>query len=82
MLIVVRQDYCDKAMLNSAIRQFEFVDARILGIVLNCTTESAGRYGKKYYRKYYKQYEKQNAKDAVRRKKQRSILRIRKIEKV
>jgi Mrp family chromosome partitioning ATPase len=55
-------------VLNSAIRQFEFVDAKILGIVLNCTTESAGGYGKKYYRKYYKQYEKQNAKDAVRRK--------------
>lgn len=58
MLIVVRQNYCDRIALNSAIRQFEFVDAKILGIVFNCTTEEGGRYGKSYYRKYYKQYEK------------------------
>ena len=54
MLIVVRQDYCDRIVLNSAIRQFEFVDAKILGVVLNCASESGGGYGKKYYRKYYK----------------------------
>ena len=54
MLIVVRQDYCDRIVLNSAIRQFEFVDAKILGIVLNCASESGGGYGKKYYKKYYK----------------------------
>ena len=56
MLIVVRQNYCDRIALNSAIRQFEFVDARILGIVFNCTTEDGGRYGKPYYRKYYRKY--------------------------
>jgi len=59
MLLVVRQNYCDRIALNSAIRQFEFVDAKILGIVFNATTDAAGGYGKKYYRKYYKQYEKQ-----------------------
>lgn len=58
MLIVVRQNYCDRIALNSAIRQFEFVDAKILGIVFNCTTEDGSRYGKPYYRKYYKQYDK------------------------
>ena len=56
MLIVVRQNYCDRIALNSAIRQFEFVDAKILGIVFNCTTEDGGKYGKPYYRKYYKKY--------------------------
>ena len=56
MLIVVRQNYCDRLALNSTIRQFEFVDAKILGIVFNCTTEGGGRYNKYYYRKYVKQY--------------------------
>ena len=59
MLIVVRQNYCDRIALNSAIRQFEFVDAKVLGIIFNATTDAAGKYGKKYYRKYYRQYEKQ-----------------------
>lgn len=67
MLIVVRQNYCDRIALNSAIRQFEFVDAKILGLVINCTTEDGGRYGKPYYRKYYKQYEKQYEKSAAKR---------------
>lgn len=56
MLIVVRQDYCDRMALSSAIRQFEFVDAKLLGVVFNCTTEDSGRYGSKYYNRYYKKY--------------------------
>ena len=56
MLVVVRQNYCDRISLNAAIRQFEFVDAKVLGLVLNCCTESGAGYGKRYYKKYYKQY--------------------------
>ena len=56
MLMVVRQNYCNRMVLNSAVRQFEFVDAKILGVVFNCTTESNGNYGKKNYRKYYERY--------------------------
>ena len=60
MLVVVRQNYCDRISLNSTIRQFEFVDAKILGVIFNCTTESGSgyrsRYNNKYYRKYYKRY--------------------------
>ena len=56
MLIVVRQDYCDRIALNSAIRQFEFVDAKILGIVLNCASEGGAGYGGKYYKRYYRKY--------------------------
>jgi Mrp family chromosome partitioning ATPase len=52
VLVVVRQDYCDRIVLNSAIRQFEFVDAKVLGIVFNCTSDNGGGYGKKYYKKY------------------------------
>ena len=59
MLVVVRQDYCDRMSLNSAIRQFEFVDAKILGLVFNCASEGGSRYGNKYYKKYYRKYYKQ-----------------------
>jgi Mrp family chromosome partitioning ATPase len=66
MLIVVRQNYCDRLALNAAIRQFEFVDTKILGMVFNCTSEEGSGYGyrygyrnryyNRYYRKYYKRY--------------------------
>lgn len=56
MLLVVRQNYCDRVALNAAVRQFEFVDAKILGVVFNCTTEEGNGYGNKYYKKYYKRY--------------------------
>ena len=56
LLVVVRQNYCDTIALNAAIRQFEFVDAKVLGIVFNCVVEDEGRYGYRYYRKYYKRY--------------------------
>ena len=42
--------------LNTAIRQFEFVDVKILGVVFNCINEHSGRYGERYYRKYYRKY--------------------------
>lgn len=58
MLLVVRQEYCNRPVLSDAVRQFEFVDAKILGVVFNCTKEDGGKYGygKGYYRKYYKRY--------------------------
>ena len=64
MLVVVRQNFCDRIALNSAIRQFEFVDAKILGLVFNCTLENGNgytnKYYKRYYRKYYKRYDSQS----------------------
>lgn len=56
ILMVVRQNYCDRIALNAAIRQFEFVDSKILGVVLTFTTENGNCYSKKYYKKYYKRY--------------------------
>ncbi len=56
MLLVVRQNYCDRIVLKDAVRQFEFINTRILGVVYNCTTENGGRYGKGYYKKYYRRY--------------------------
>ena len=57
MLLVVRQNYGNRLALGAAVRQFEFVDSRILGIVYNCADESGNGYSKKYYKKYGKKYE-------------------------
>ena len=56
MLLVVRQNYCDRSVLSEAVRQFEFIDTRILGVVINCASEHEGKYGKGYYKRYYKRY--------------------------
>lgn len=61
MLIVVRQNFCDRVALNAAVRQFEFVDAKILGTVFNCTVDDTLGYGDRGLRKYYKPYNKKYA---------------------
>ena len=59
ILLIVRQNYCDRVALNATVRQFEFVDAKILGIVYNSVINEQRvglrRYGK-YYRNYYHRY--------------------------
>ena len=63
MLLVVRQHYCNRIALSDTVRQFAFVDAKILGVVYNCTSETGKNYGyrkgyyKRYYRRYYRRYE-------------------------
>ena len=59
ILLVVRQNYCNRTALNEAVAQFDFVDTRILGVVLNCTTDGGSRYGKRYrsYKRYNSRYE-------------------------
>ena len=56
MLLEVRQNYCDRVVLKEAVRQFAFIDAKILGVIYNCTTEYSGGYGKSYYKRYYRRY--------------------------
>ena len=58
MLLVVRQNHCNRIVLREAMRQFEYVNTRILGVVFNCTSEIGGLqgYGKKYYSRYYRRY--------------------------
>lgn len=53
MLLVVRQDYCDRNALLATVNQFEFIESKILGVIYNCASESTGRYG---YKSYYKKY--------------------------
>lgn len=60
MVVVVRQDYGDKRLLDDAVRQLQFHEANIIGFVVNCSrmeNKYYGKYGRydKYYRKnkYY-----------------------------
>ena len=54
MLVVVRQNYCDRVVLEDTIRQFEFMNARILGIVTTCAGDKGAKHNRKYYRRYSK----------------------------
>lgn len=56
MLLVVRQNYCNRRLLEDTVRQFEFVDANLIGIQVTCATEGGAGFYKKYYKKYYRQY--------------------------
>ena len=56
MLLVVRQNYCNRLVLADVVRQFEFIESRILGIINNCTHEGDRKYSRGYYRKYYRKY--------------------------
>jgi len=59
ILLVVRQNYGNRIALESTVRQFEFINARILGIVISCSKENHGHYGgtyKKYYGSYARSY--------------------------
>lgn len=54
MLLVVRQNYCDRISLSEAIHQFDFIHSKILGVVVNCANDHGGNYGKGYYKSYYR----------------------------
>ena len=56
VLLVGRQTYCNRVILNETIRQFEFMEAKILGVVCNCSSKSGGGYSKKYYKGYGYKY--------------------------
>lgn len=60
ILLVVRQDYCTTTALGDAVEQFEFIESKILGMVMNCISEGGSRYGKRYYKKYYSKYKYHN----------------------
>lgn len=57
VLLVVRQDYCNTVALSRAVGQFNFINSRILGILLNYTSENAAdaqyKYSKRSHKKYY-----------------------------
>lgn len=56
MLLVIRQHYCNRVALSDTIRQFEFVGAKMLGAIYNCTENGGLGYGRNYSKRYYKKY--------------------------
>lgn len=59
ILLVACQNYCTTGAFSRAVEQFEFVGAKILGVVLNRVSEHGKgyyKYGKRYYKKYYGSY--------------------------
>lgn len=57
MVLVVSQNYCNRRSFVNSVNQFDFVDSRILGIVVNRVVEKSHRYNKYGYKKgYYKGY--------------------------
>ncbi len=56
ILLVARQNYGNTVALANAVQQFDFVESRILGVVLNAMTERGGRYGYGYGYRYGKKY--------------------------
>ncbi len=64
ILLVVRQNYCDRNVLGTTVRQIEYVNGRILGVVYNGTLDdgkgskymkygsSAGKYDRSYNGRY------------------------------
>ena len=65
MLLVVRQNYGNRIDYANAVRQFEFIEAKLLGIVYNCVTERSNAYGRKYY--YYSRYSRSYASSRVKK---------------
>lgn len=55
MLLVVRQNHCNRMELSATVRQLAFVNAKVLGVVFNGTTDTAKGYGRKGYNRYYRQ---------------------------
>lgn len=53
VLIVVRQDYCNRTAVENALKQLEFVNAKILGVIFNATYEDGIVHKYYYRRKYY-----------------------------
>ena len=58
ILLVVRQNYCDRNVLTDTVNQFDFIQAKTIGVVFNAIHENGGKgyYNKKYYRRYYHRY--------------------------
>lgn len=56
ILLVTRQDYGNRVVFGSAVKEFEFIDAKILGVVFNCTTDNGASYRSRYSKRYYGRY--------------------------
>lgn len=48
MIVVARQDYADKRLIDDTVRQLQLQEANIIGFVLNCSRIENKYYGSKY----------------------------------
>lgn len=56
VLVVIREDYTEKAELDACYRQLKLSNVKVLGCVLNESKSTSGAYGKYRKRKYYRSY--------------------------
>lgn len=56
VIVVARQDYVEKRVLDDTVRQLKFNDANVIGFVLTCANSEAGYYSKYKYKKYYSRH--------------------------
>lgn len=54
IVVVTRQNYCDKKSLDETIRQLRFSKAKILGFVVADSNKQSKKYKHKYYSKEYR----------------------------
>ena len=59
LVVVVRQDYADRRLLDDTVRQIQSIDAKILGFVMTYGKTSGGKYGKYGKYKKYQEYSKE-----------------------
>ena len=52
MIVVVREEYCEKKELANCIRQLKLSNVNVLGFVMSCANLGGGTYGKYKYKKY------------------------------
>ena len=50
IILIVRQHYSSRVAIKDAIKQLEFVNAKILGSVLNCISDRVCTYKRRKYR--------------------------------
>ena len=53
VVLVVRNEYCDRSSLDETIRQIRQVNGRIFGFAYTCASLGEGGYSKKYKYRYY-----------------------------
>ena len=56
MILVIREEYCEKKELENCIRQLKLSNVNVLGCVMNGTKAGKGYYSKYRYKRYYKYY--------------------------
>lgn len=56
VLLIACQNYGNRIAFTAAVNQFEFIESRILGVVLNRASDNSKGYGYRYSKRYYKRY--------------------------